>query len=346
MNRIFELDILRGLTIALMIIVDSPPDLIYKTLQHSAWEGITLADTIFPAFVFAMGAAAAVSMSKRTPTFKKILRRTIILFGIGVLLNLFTQYRLDMEHLRFFGVLQTLTYFFGMLILLKLKNTAQIFTAAFLLLIISSAGFHIYAPAAPFDEAANISRAVDYILPGVNHIYEPTHDPEGLYGTLASTASMLFGVLAGKFLLQNNRQKLILSGAGLLIFGYGWSFFDIVVKKIWTAPFALLNAGGDMILLAVLGILFKSLPRTKKFFSPFDSFGKNPIFFFVFLYLVLIFSISQNISGVSLWVLLYQKTFAGFISTEFASLLFCVAWCSILAILAEILNRRKIFIRL
>lgn len=348
MNRIFELDILRGLTIAFMIIVDSPPDLIYKILQHSAWEGITLADTIFPAFVFSMGAAAAVSMSKRTPTLKKILRRTIILFGIGVLLNLFTQYRLDMEHLRFFGVLQrlALTYFFGMLILLKLKNTAQISVAAFLLLIISSAGFHIYAPAAPFDEAANISRTIDYIFPGVNHIYEPTNDPEGLYGTLASTASMLFGVLAGKFLLQKERQKLILSGAGFLICGYCWSFFDIVVKKIWTAPFALLNAGGDILLLAALGILFEKLPCIKKFFSPFDSFGKNPIFFFVFLYLVLIFSFSQNISGVSLWTWLYQKTFAGFIGTEFASLLFCVVWCSILAILAEILNRRKIFIRL
>ena len=347
-KRIFELDILRGLSIGMMIILDPPPDKIYEILQHAAWEGLTITDTVFPAFVFAMGIATAVSTARRQPTLKKILLRTAILFAVGFLLNLLMFYRFELEHVRLFGILQrlALTYFVGILILQKLKNAAQISIAAFLLLIISSAGFHIYAPDAPFDATKNISGAVDFIFPGVNHIYESNHDPEGLYGVLSSTVSMLFGVLAGKFLLKNERWKILLYGAGILILGYGWSYFDIVSKKIWTAPFTLLNAGGDMLLLVVLVILFEKLPRAKKYFRPLESLGKNPFFFFVASNVALIFLFSIQLDGVSLWSLIYQKTFQGFISTEFGTLIFCVAWCLLWIIPAEIFNRRGIILKI
>ena len=120
MNRNFELDILRGLSIALMIIVDAPPDAIYETLQHSAWEGMTLADTIFPAFVFAMGTSAAFATARRQPSLIKIFRRAGLLFAVGFLLNVLIFFCFDTEHIRIFGVLQrlALVYFFGMLILL------------------------------------------------------------------------------------------------------------------------------------------------------------------------------------------------------------------------------------
>ena len=347
MNRNFELDILRGLSIALMIIVDAPPDAIYEMLQHSAWEGMTLADTIFPAFVFAMGTSAAFATARRQPSLIKIFRRAGLLFAVGFLLNVLIFFCFDTEHIRIFGVLQrlALVYFFGMLILLKLKSTAKISVAAFLLLIISSAGFHIYAPENSFSEMQNISGAVDKIFPGVNHIYTPTHDPESLYGTLSAMASMLFGIVAGQFLLKNARWKILLYGAGLLILGYGWSYFDIIAKKIWTAPFALLNAGGDMILLVALGILFESLPRIKKYFRPFDSLGRNPLLFFVASNVAVTLFCAVQIAGVSLWILIYQKTLQGIFSTEFSTTLFCLIWCTLWIIPAEILNRRKIFIR-
>ena len=347
-KRIFELDILRGLSIALMIIVDAPPDVMYKFLQHAEWEGLTLTDTVFPAFVFAMGMAAAISTSKRQPSPKKIFLRAGILFFVGFLLNVLIYFCFDWANLRLFGVLQrlALTYFFGMIIFLKLKNAAQISAAAILLLIISSLGFHVYAPENPFAEIDNISGAVDKIFPGVNHIYEETHDPEGLYGILASVATMLFGILAGKFLLKNEIWKIILYGAGILILGYGWSFFDIIAKKIWTAPFALLNAGGDMIFLAVLVILFKSFPRTKKIFQPFEAFGKNPFFFFVAANVSTILLCSIKIFDTPLWLLIYQKIFQGLIGAEFGALMFCVTWCLIWLIPAEIFNRRGIILKI
>ena len=347
MNRNFELDILRGLSIALMIIVDAPPGVIYETLRHSAWEGMTLADAIFPAFVFAMGASAAFATSRRQPSLQKIFRRAGLLFGVGFLLNLLIYFCFEQEYIRLFGVLQRLafTYFFGMLILLKLKSVAKISVAAFLLLIISSAGFHIYAPENSFSEVGNISGAVDLIFPGVNHIYTETHDPEGLYGTLAGTASMLFGIVAGKFLLQNERRKLILYGAGILICGYFWSYSDIISKKIWTAPFSLINAGGDMFFIAALGILFENLPRVKKIFHPFDSLGRNPLLFFVASNVAMIFLCAVKISGVPALFLLYQKTWQGIFNSELNITLFCLSWCILWLIPAEILNRQKIFIR-
>ena len=346
-SRNFELDVLRGLSIALMIIVDAPPDVIYKTLTHAAWAGINLADTVFPAFVFAMGASVAFATARREPSAKKIFRRAVLLFVVGFLLNVLIYFQFETEHLRLFGVLQrlALTYFFGVVILTKLKSTAKIFSAAFLLLIISSAGFHIYAPSAPFSEVNNISQAADYIFPGVNHIYTSTQDPEGLYGTFASTASMLFGIVAGKFLMQNSRKKLFLCGAVLLICGYLWSFTDIIAKKIWTAPFALLNAGGDMILLAAFGVLFESVPVAKKIFHPLNSLGKNPLFFFVASNVAVIFLCTIKFFDMPIWYLIYSETFKGFISPEFGTAVFCVTWCLILIIFAEILNRRNIFVR-
>lgn len=347
-ERILELDILRGLTIALMIIVNSTLGPIYKILQHAAWEGLTLTDAIFPAFVFAMGAAAAISTSRRQPTLRKILIRTGILFLAGFLLNVLIYFCFEQAHVRFWGVLQrfALTYFFGILILLKLKNNAQIFFAAFLLLIISSVGFHVYAPENPFAEEKNISGAIDLIFPGVNYIYTPTHDPEGLYGVLASTASMLFGILAGNFLLKNERWKIILCGAGILICGCCWSFFDIVAKKIWTAPFALLNAGGDMIFLAVIWFLIKFLPRTKKIFRPFESLGKNPLFFFVASEIALTVLVTVKIGGVPILGWIYRHTLQGNFGAELGTLIFCVVWCLLWIIPAEILNRRGIILKL
>lgn len=347
MNRIFELDALRGLSVAMMIIVDAAPEFIYQTLQHSEWEGINLADTVFPAFVFVMGASAVFSTARRQPSLQKIFRRAGLLFFAGFLLNILMTVCFELEYVRVFGVLQrlALTYLFGMLILLKLKSVAKISAAAFILLVITSAGFHIYAPDAPFAEMKNISSAIDFIVPGANYIYEDTHDPEGLYGVMASTASMLFGVVAGKFLMQNERRQMFLYGAGILICGYGWSYFDMVAKKIWTTPFALLNAGGDMIFLAALGILFETVPLAKKLFRPFDSLGRNPLIFFMASNIVLFVIYAIEIENVPLVIWLYRNTFQGIYNVEFSTLLFCVAWCALWVIPAEILRWRNIVFR-
>ena len=253
-KRIYSLDVLRGVAIAIMLFLDGPPDKIYSILEHPHWAGLTIPDIALPMFAFAMGAGAAISMSRREPTTKKILKRAAFMFAIGVLLELepfillqilspdFTAadfFERAVVHGRIFGIIQRLaiTYALGMFIVLAVKNNRGILFASIALLIVSSAGYHIYAPDNPFNETHNISQAVDYIFPGVNHIYRPTHDPEGLYGALAGTASVLFGFLAGKILIDNasERDKIFFfcaAGVILLIAGGIWSSFDIISKKL------------------------------------------------------------------------------------------------------------------
>ena len=371
MKRIYSVDVLRGIPILIMLFLDSPPDKIFSLLEHTPWNGLTVADIPLPAFAFAMGVSAAISFSRNKPTMKKILRRVAIMFALGIFLNfwftlmplLFNGFTIEkffdemIIHGRLFGILQrlALTYLFAVLIIRVIKNELGIFAAAFVLTILSSAGFHIYAPENPFDEIKNISNAVDLIFPGENHIYTPIHDPEGLYGCISGTASVLFGYVAGKILIVDAylRDKCFLlgaTGAALIFSGALWSTFDIVSKKLWTAPFTLLNAGGDLILLVLLMILVdgEKFPRAKKFFKIFGALGTNPLFFFLAnnVVVTLICHIPSPDEEFGLYEWLYHHTTAGFITPEFGATLFCAIWCLLWLPLAEIFYRRGIVIKI
>lgn len=370
MKRIYSLDVVRGVAIMIMLFVDAPPGIAYPIFIHALWEGLTFADFAFPGFVFAMGMSAAVSMSKREPSTKKILKRTMLLFMLGIFFNTipfmlawlfwsdFTGeifFERAIEHLRVFGILQrlALTYAIGIFIAWAFKNDTKIFIAAFALLILSSASFHIYAPDNPFAEEHNISRAVDYLFPGVNHIYTPTHDPEGLFGTFASGASFLFGFLAGRILLDTatTRDKIfMLCTAGTIFFTAGglWSIFDIVAKKLWTAPFALITSGAEIFLLAALIFLFDKIPRSQKFFRPLAAAGMNPLFLFLFVGVIFILlnTIRSPVDDISIYVWFYLHTFYHLITPEFGSMIFCAIWCLLWLPLAEFMCKRGIVIKL
>ena len=363
-KRIYSLDVLRSVAITIMLFLDAPPDKIYSVLQHADWAGLNVPDIAFPMFAFAMGAGAAISMSKRPFTTRRILKRAALMFAVGLFLNFlpaiinflfvadFTAgnfFDAAILHGRLFGVLQRLavTYALGIFIVRAIKNDIEIFIAAIVILSLSSLGYHVYAPDNPFSEAHNISRAVDYIFPGANHIYTPTHDPEGLYGSIAGTASVLFGYLAGRILIDNAtmRDKIFLMvglGIALLIAGGLWSNFDIIAKKLWTTPFALINAGGNFLVLALLTKLFAVSARAKIFAQPFDALGRNPLFFFFANNFVLTFLTMDG--GIYFW--LYQHTTAGFISTEIGATLFCALWCLLWFPIAELFKRFNIVIKL
>lgn len=377
-TRIYSLDVLRGLAIFIMIFVDASPNgIAYPIFIHAAWEGLTLADFAFPGFVFTMGMSAALSMLKRRPSTKKILRRAALLFAIGILFNtipfIFAWLIQDgftganffegaIEHLRVFGILQrlALTYALGMFIVTAILRRGgifrdiNIFKTAFALLIVYSIGFHLYAPDNPFDIEHNLSRAVDYIFPGVNHIYTPTHDPEGLYGTIASTASFLFGFFEGRVFIKGRvlaKEKITVfttAAMTLLVVGGLWSLIDIVAKNLWTAPFALITSGVEIILFAALIYLFNKVPRSERFFRPLCAIGTNPLFFFLLtnIMLMLLYAIPSPVEGLSLYVWIFQCTLCRLISPEFSSMIFCALWCIIWLPLAEFLYRHGITIKI
>ena len=368
-KRIYALDVLRGVPIAIMLFLDAPPDDLFEILEHSSWEGLTVPDVALPAFAFAMGTSAAISFSRREPTTRRIFKRVAVMFAVGVLLNVwfkltpcvfgevtFGQFFDNLTtHFRPFGVIQrlALAYLCAAFVVKVCRREVGILIAAFALLILSSAGYHIYAPENPFDEAHNLSSAVDMLIPGANHIYTPTHDPEGLYGTLSATASVLFGFLAGRVLIDNApmRDKIFLlaaAGVALLIAGGLWTNFDIVSKKLWTAPFTLINAGGDLLLLALLMKILDGSSTAKKFSRPFGALGTNPLFFYVANNVVVatLFYLPSPSEGLSLFDWLYQNTTAGFVSTEVGATLFCVLWFLMWLPVAEIFYRRGIVVKL
>ncbi len=369
MQRIYSLDVLRGLAIFIMIFVDAPPILeeIYPIFVHATWEGLTFADLAFPGFVFTMGMSAAVSMSRREPSTQKILKRSAILFAIGILFNelpfIFAYFLWDdftgaefyeqaIAHIRIFGILQrlALTYLFAMLLIRAIKNDAGILLASFVLLILSSAGFHIYAPDNPFAIEHNISRAVDFIFPGANHICEPTHDPEGLYGTFASVASMLFGFLAGKVLIDRAalRDKLLMfcaAGTIFLIAGGVWSCFDIIAKRIWTAPFALITTAIEIFFLVAIIYLSEKNNR-RRFLQPLAAIGFNPLFFFLLSNFMLLFFKIWQVGGTGVYFLVYENIFKHLFSPELGSTIFCLIWTLSWLPLATLLHRRGIVIKI
>ena len=367
-KRFFSLDVLRGLAVAIMIIVDAPPAEIYPILKHAEWEGLTIADLAFPGFVFAMGISAAFSLSRHSISVKKILKRSALLFLIGILFNLLPSilalflwedfssadfFAATTEHGSLFGILQrlALTYLLGMILIYFLQGDKKLFAAAYGLLIVSSLGFHLYAPENPFAIEKNISGAVDLIFPGANHIYTPNFDPEGLYGTFSSAALMLFGFLAGKILLRDiSLQKKIyfLSAMGVIFLcgGVLWSFTDIISKNLWTAPFSLLTASFEIFLSAGFLKLFDAKKSAEKIFQPLGVLGKNPLFFFLASNFWLVFFFTIKIENIPAWHWIFQHTIADFISTEFSSLIFCLARLTIWILCAEFLNRKNIVLKL
>ena len=369
-KRIYSLDVLRGVAIAIMLFLDGPPDKLYSILEHPQWAGLTIPDVALPMFAFAMGAGAAISMSRRDFPTKKILKRATFMFMIGILLEMqpflflwifspdFTAadfFERAIIHGRLFGIIQRLaiTYALGIFIARAVKDIRGILLVAVVLLIVSSAGYHLYAPDNPFDETHNISQAVDYIFPGANHIYRPTHDPEGLYGCLAGTASVLFGFLAGKILVDNAaaRDKIFVFCAAsviLLIAGGLWSLTDIITKKLWATPYALINAGLDFLLLALFMKLFDEETPLKKFSQPFGALGTNPLFFFVAnnALLTTLYIIPDGDIQNGVYLQLYYHTTQGLISTEFGATLFCALWALMWLPLAELFYKKKIIIKI
>ena len=369
-RRWAEIDIFRGLAISCMLIVNALPDFseAYPLLLHSSWEGITLADLAFPGFVFAMGLSAALWFPKhgRESALKKaavILRRGMILFLLGYVLN---QVPLLLQHVfypeagaslweemashgRILGVLQRLglVYACGMFAAWRLEGDVSLGSFALLLLAVSSLGFHLYSPAAPFSQEGNISMAVDAVFPGKEHCYmQGDSDPEGLYGTLAAASSFLWGLLAGRWLTRGGAGVLALAGVALLLAGGLWSCQDIVCKALWTAPYVLLTSGGFMLLLFLLQLLLGWGPDLAVLFAPCRIMGSNPLLLYIFteISLMLLWTIKTS-SGQLLYAWLWENSLKGVVSVPFSIFLFAFLWLALWLLAAGYLARKHIFLR-
>ena len=363
-ERLMALDAFRGLTIAAMITVNTPGSWghVYAPLLHSKWNGCTPTDLVFPFFLFAVGVAMWFAFEKFDHKLcpeagKKILKRTVLIFGIGLLLNAFPFVHIKLENLRLMGVLQriALAYGIGGLLCLWLNKVRLVIASLVILLVYWGLIFFLGGDD-PYSLEGNPTMAFDSLILGASHMYQGfgiTFDPEGLFSTLPAIATVILGYLSGFLIVSTERKKLVgkLLIFGLLgvIAGLIWSFGFPINKPIWSSSYVVYTAGLALWVLAVMIYLIDIL-KYKKWAHPFLVFGMNSLFIFVFsgvwvkVITYLIHFSDETGNSVTGYAWLYKKGFASWAGDLNGSLFFALAHIVVYWLIVLFLYRRKIFI--
>jgi len=384
-QRILSVDVLRGTTIAFMILVNDPGDgrVSYSPLEHAAWNGWTATDMVFPTFLFLVGCSIVFAIGSRlkrgdskVKIVLQILRRTALLLLINYAIRLIPQ--LHYSRMRIFGVLPriALCYLAAALLYLWLRRAKWIAVCVVVLLVgywalmrlvpLSGVGVpgRDLALLDPFNNlAALIDRGFNNWTQQWLHtgaLYEKTRDPEGLLSTLPAIGTSLLGVLAGLLLRSNYssqrvRNTLLGAGAASIALGYLWNPWFPFNKNLWTSSYVLLAAGIASVLLGLSYWIFdvQALQARSKAVRclawPFLVFGSNAIAAYCMpsLYGKLLYYIHIDDAGKSVSPLrwLYVHVFAYGGSTANSSLAFALFYVVICFLPVWLLWRRKIFLR-
>lgn len=379
-QRLCSLDVLRGLTIAAMILVNNPAvwGKAYAPLQHAFWHGLTPTDLIYPFFVFIMGVSAFFSLSKRyeglnRKAFLQILRRSVLLFAVGLFLQEFNYFvygtvkflsggaaqgatwfatAFPFSTFRILGVLQglALAYFFGALALLALRFKHLLWVAGGLLalyvvLLQTGQGYVL--------SADNVIAVLDRALLGETHLYKEwlpdgsrlAFEPEGLLSTLPRIAHFLLGCAAGRLIMGKEALPLRLGrlfalGTCLLAGGFLLQYGDPLNKKLWTASFTLVTSGFAALLWALLAwrIDLRGQRRGTLFFR---VFGLNPLFLYCTAW---VFSVLLGAFSLKTWF--YSTCIDPFFGDALGSLLFSLCMVLLVWTVGWFLYRRNITVKL
>ncbi len=310
-QRYAALDVLRGMTVAGMILVNNPGSWgsIFPPLKHAPWSGCTPTDLVFPFFLFIVGAALSFSFAKyneqlTSKSFAKLAKRAALIFVTGLALNAFPfyptspdptltsgeNYLLFLNNLRIFGVLQriAMAYFVGGLIALWLQTPKKIIAGLISVLTIHTLILALFGSAEPFTLEGTITPKIDIALVGVNHIYHGygiPFDPEGLLGVISGSGTVLLGFLIGGLIRTKENKseavgQLYTTGLFLLAAGLVYSIYLPINKPMWTGSYVL-YAGGWATLMLSFFIYFIDIKGKEKIFKPFKALGMNPLFAFV-----------------------------------------------------------------
>lgn len=318
-QRFYSLDVFRGATVALMIMVNNPGSWanIYSPLEHAEWHGLTPTDLVFPFFLFAVGNAFAFVMprlqaSGHSAFWTKVIRRGILIFALGLFLNwipfmrwqdnqlMFNSWNFigadgQLHGVRILGVLQriAIAYFLAAIIIYFFKLRGSFLIACFILL-----GYWLlcYAmnPADPYSLSGWFGTNVDKAILHPQHMYHGevrngialAFDPEGLMSSFTPVAQVIFGYLCGDYIIRKGKTAemvngLFVAGTILLVAGYVWNFTFPVNKKIWTSSFVVCTTGMAMIIIALMIYVIELKGRKTWLDKFFNVFGKNPLFIFV-----------------------------------------------------------------
>lgn len=291
-QRFQALDVMRGLTLALMILVNTPGSwsYVYSPLLHADWHGATPTDYIFPFFLFMVGAAMVFSQRSLSALdfparAKKIFRRTLVIFLIGLLLSYFP-FTQDPGSLRILGVLQriALAYCFAAWIVLYANTLWRYIIAAGLLL-----GYWalLQLSADPYSLEHSIVRQFDIFVLGEEHLWRGkgiAFDPEGLLSTLPSIVNVMIGFEVTRYLIAAEDKikaqwQLLVAGVALTVAGLLWHPWFPINKSLWTSSFVLLTSGVGVLVLLVL-VRLERFSWTQGIHKSFTMLGQNPLFIY------------------------------------------------------------------
>lgn len=380
-QRYYSLDVFRGATVALMILVNNPGSWanIYAPLEHATWHGCTPTDLVFPFFLFAVGNATAFVMplfyEKGTATFfRKIIKRSLLIFAIGLFLNWspFVQWKDDhlvqkpWENVRILGVLQRIAicYFFASIIVYFFKVRGALIVSATILVVYWVLCFSLGSPDDPYSLGGYFGTAVDKALLGTNHMYKGeglAFDPEGIASVLPAIVQVILGYIAGNYIRTRGKtwemlSHLFIAGSLLIFLGLCWDMVFPINKKIWTSSYVLYTSGLALLVLGIFIYLLEFREAKGGWSEFFNVFGKNPLFiFFISGFLPRVLSlirwkdhIDENNKSV------YLTPFSWFYehickpvsnNLKNGSLLYALCIIAFYWSLVYILDKRKIYIR-
>ena len=313
-QRFYSLDVFRGATVCLMILVNNPGSWshIYAPLDHAAWHGLTPTDLVFPFFLFAVGNALSFVMPRLEAGgdglfWRKVLKRSLLIFGIGLFLTwwpfvkwsdgilVFKQWSYidekgNAQGVRILGVLARIAicYFFASIIIYYLKPRAAFFAGLILLLAYWALCFLLGNPSDPYSMTGWFGNDVDKSILGVAHMYKGEgipFDPEGIMSTMTAIVQVIFGYIIGDYIQKKGKNfemvsGLFVAGIAMLLTGFCWDMVFPINKKIWTSSYTVYTTGLAAITIATMiyMIEFKNVKGwLTKFF---DVFGKNALFVF------------------------------------------------------------------
>ena len=388
-SRLLSLDVLRGITISGMIMVNNPGSWgkIYTPLEHAQWNGLTPTDLVFPFFMFIMGVSMYLSYKKfdfklSGKTFSKLLRRSVLLFLIGLAIGWFSlfcrglvglrteeislldkigQAASNFENLRILGVLQRLALvsFFGSLTVLLFKPKRIPWLIGFILLFY----WILMAVTGSYSENdSSLVYSIDRAVLGITHMYTDSlpdgskvvFDPEGLLSTLPCIAHVLLGFMAGKLISESKDnsqriQKLFIFGTIILFLGFLLDYGFPINKKIWSSSFVLATCGLASLLLGLL-VWIIDIKGKKQWSIFFESFGVNPMFIYVVAGIISILLANIGFTYYGEWLSTKSFIYSQWLSPVFGdylgSLVFALLFVTLNWFIGHILYKKKIYIKL
>ena len=376
-QRILSVDIFRGLTIAFMILVNTPGTWshIFPPLEHAAWHGITPTDLIFPFFLFIVGTSIVLAYKNKRfssdwKIYRKIIFRSMKIILIGLILAGFTYhfpFFKDLSHLRLPGVLQRI----GLVFLI----TASLFVAVkdwkwYLLILVLLLGGYWYSMTqitidgkpAQLTKSENVASVIDRKILGKNHMWkhhekegyvQGDYDPEGLFSTLPAIGTTILGIFLGLILVNRLFSpyakviSFIFIGLLLLLLGLLWSYYFPLNKRLWTSSYVLYTGGLAFMAFGLVYLIVDVL-NYKKWATVFKYLGMNAIAVFTLSVFIAksfyLLKIPGTKTSIHSW--LYHNLFVNPLgNSEFTSMLYALSVVVFYIFVAWWLYRKKIFIK-